>query len=44
MTDASLRRIHDVTDNFFFRQGLRSIPVGGVLDHRELVRVLAPLG
>jgi hypothetical protein len=31
MTDDRLRRIHDVTDNFFFWQGLRLIPMGAAL-------------
>src|ERR1051325_528961 len=28
MTTSRLRQIHDVTDNFFFWQGLRLIPMG----------------
>lgn len=31
MTDDRLRRIHDVTDNFFFWQGLRLVPLGAAL-------------
>jgi hypothetical protein len=31
MTDDRLRRIHDVTDNFFFWQGLRWIPMGAAM-------------
>jgi hypothetical protein len=31
MTDDRLRRIHEVTDNFFFWQGLRWIPMGAAM-------------
>jgi hypothetical protein len=31
MPNADLRRVHDVTDNFFFWQGLRWVPIGVAL-------------
>jgi hypothetical protein len=38
MTPERLRRIHDVTDNFFFWQGLRWIPLGAVMLGYALIR------
>jgi hypothetical protein len=40
MTADRLRQIHDVTDNFFFWQGLRWIPMGGAMLAFATVRSL----
>lgn len=39
MNTERLRRIHDVTDNFFFWQGLRWIPLGGALLAYSVMRL-----